>query len=120
MGTITVVPHDPQSGPTRFRAVAGDKQSFGPTVGQAIDALQGELGPSAETTLVVVQPMAADEFFTTDQRDRLADLMARWRAARDAGAALPPDDQAELDALVRAEVEAAGRRAAALLRRLPS
>jgi hypothetical protein len=119
MNTISVVPFDPQAAPTRFRAVAGDKQSVGPTVGQALDALQNELGPAAETTLVVVQPMVADEFFPADQRDRLAELMARWRAARDAGDALPPNEQSELDGLAQAEVTAAGRRAAALLRRLP-
>jgi hypothetical protein len=120
MTTISVVPFDPQSAPTRFRAVAGDKQSVGPTVGQALDALQTELGQPAETTLVVVQPMVADEFFPAAQRDRLADLMARWRAAREAGTPLPPGDQAELDGLAEAEVAAAARRAGALLRRLPT
>jgi hypothetical protein len=40
--------------------------------------------------------------------------MAQWRAARDAGASLAPAEQAELEALVDAEVQAAGRRAAAL------
>jgi len=39
MTTISVVPFDPQSTPNRFRAVAGDKQSIGPAVGQALDAL---------------------------------------------------------------------------------
>lgn len=119
MNTISVVPFDPQSVPTRFRAVAGDKQSVGPTVGQALDALQTELGQSAETTLVVVQPMTTDEFFPAAQRDRLAELMARWRAARDTGGTLPPNEQAELDELAQAEVTAAGRRAAALLQQLP-
>ena len=120
MTTISVIPFDPQSAPDRFRAVAGDKQSVGPTVGQALDALQAELGPATETTLVVVQPMVADEFFSADQRDRLTELMSRWRAARAAGTALPPAEQAELDDLARAEVTASTRRAAALLRRLPT
>jgi hypothetical protein len=64
--------------------------------------------------------MRPDEFFTAQQQERLAALMERWRAARDAGASLPPDEQAELDALVQAEVRAAGERAAAILRQLPS
>lgn len=119
MDTITVVPFDPRSAGAGFRAVAGDKQSVGSTVGQALDALQSELGPAAETTLVVVQPMVADEFFPAARRERLAELMTRWRAARDAGTALPPDEQAELEALLKAEVEASAERAAALLRRLP-
>ncbi len=41
--------------------------------------------------------------------------MARWRAARDAASSLPPAEQAELGALVEAEVRASGERAAALL-----
>jgi hypothetical protein len=41
-------------------------------------------------------------------------LIAGWRAARDAGTSLAPAQQAELEALVDAEVLAAGKRAAAL------
>ena len=41
--------------------------------------------------------------------------MARWRAARDTGRFLPSPEQAELDALVDAEVRASGQRAAAAL-----
>lgn len=62
--------------------------------------------------------MRPDHFFTTEQQQRLQQLMARWRAARDAGSALPPEEQAELQALVEAEVRAATERAAALLREL--
>jgi hypothetical protein len=40
--------------------------------------------------------------------------MARWRAARDAGVALPDSEQAELNSLVQEEIVAAGRRAAVL------
>jgi hypothetical protein len=97
-----------------YRAVAGDTQAVGPTVGQAIDGLRTKLGDPTETTLVIVPPMTPDAFFTAEQRDRLAGLMARWRAARDGGTHLPPDEQAELDALVEAEVRAAGERAAQL------
>ena len=85
-----------------------------------LDALTARTGPPQDTTLVVVQPMRPDTFFTADQQRRLAELMARWRVARDAGAALDPQEQAELEALVRAEVRAAGERAAALLHQLPS
>jgi hypothetical protein len=54
-----------------------------------------------------------DRFFTEVQIGRLEELMGRWRQARDAGRALPPAEQAELEALVDAEVCAAGERAAA-------
>lgn len=120
MATITVIPADPRSPAPPYRAVSGDKQSVGMTVGQALDGLRAEFGGPAETTLVIVRPMAADSLFTADQRERLAELMARWRIARDGGAALPAGDQTELDSLVEAEVRAAGERAAQLLRSLPS
>ena len=54
-----------------------------------------------------------DRFFTTSDRQRLQELMQRWRAARDVGSALPEDEQRELEVLVDAEIRAAGRRAAA-------
>jgi len=53
-------------------------------------------------------------FFTADQQRRLAKLMKRWRAARDSGETLPADEQSELEALIEAELRAAGDRAAAL------
>ena len=96
--------------------MAGETQAIGPTVGQALDGLRMKLGNPAETTLVIVQPLTPDAFFTEEQRDRLAALMSRWRSARDQGTNLPPSEQAELDSLVEAEVRAAGARAAQLLR----
>jgi hypothetical protein len=56
MTTIAIVPDNPRSSPTTFRAVAGDIQSVGATVGQALDALTAQLGEPQETTLVIVQP----------------------------------------------------------------
>jgi hypothetical protein len=120
MPTITVLPDDPRTTVPSFRAVSGDVAAVGPTVGQAIDELRSALGGPDETTLVIVQPMAPDDLFTAAQRDRLAALMAAWRAARDAGGTLSPAEQAELDVLAAAEVRAAWERAARLLRSLSS
>ena len=61
--------------------------------------------------------MRPDELFTAAQQERMAELLARWRAARDAGTPLPPEEQAELDALVEAERRAACDRSAALVDR---
>jgi Spy/CpxP family protein refolding chaperone len=61
-------------------------------------------------------PMRPDAYFTDAQRQRLGELMARWRTARDGGVALSAEEQAELDALIEAEVRAAADRAAGLLR----
>ena len=57
---------------------------------------------------------AGDRFFGVHEHQRLADLMARWRAAQELGQALPTGDQAELSALVEAELRASAARTAAL------
>jgi hypothetical protein len=56
-----------------------------------------------------------DRFFTNEQRQRLAELMGMWRAARDTSGQLPPEQQAELESLVEAQLEGAARRAEAML-----
>ncbi len=118
MTTIAIVPDNPGTQPTNYRAIAGDRQSVGRTAGEALDALTAQLDESEKGTLVVVQHLRPDQFFTAEQQDRLRELMARWRAARDAQTSLPPEEQAELDALVEAELRAATARAAALAREL--
>jgi hypothetical protein len=114
MTTITILPADPSG----YRAIAGGVESSGATVGQALDNLAARL-PNGETTLVVIQPMSADVFFPEADRQRLADLMARWRATRDAGVQLPAAEQAELDALTAAELRAATARANAIRQAVP-
>ncbi|HJT78520.1 MAG TPA: hypothetical protein VJ739_15050 [Gemmataceae bacterium] len=118
MTTIAIFPDQPEASPPRFRAVAGRAESVGDTAGQALDALAAQLGGLEGTTLVVVHPTRPDSLFTAEQQDRLAELMNRWRAARDAGGRLPAEEQAELDALVEAELRAASARSAALARQL--
>jgi hypothetical protein len=41
--------------------------------------------------------------------------MAKWRLARDAGVRLSPEDQAELEGLVDAELRGSGERAMAII-----
>lgn len=115
MPAIAVLPDDPVA-PTHFRAVGGGKQFVAPTVGEAVGGLTAELGPPTETTLVVVRPMKPDRFFTAEQQARLAELMAAWRTARDAGSGLLLADQQELDSLIQAELGAATERDRQLLR----
>ncbi len=59
-----------------------------------------------------------DQFFTVEQQQRLSELMQHWRDARDKGTALPPDEQAELESLIEAEIEAAKLRAEVTLSEL--
>src|SRR5262249_55493850 len=100
-------------GVVTYRAIAGSHQSTGRSPGEALDKLISQLPEEETGTLLVLQNMRPDRFFTEAQRVRLAELMTRWRTARDRGQLLPPDEQAELDALVDAEVRASGERAAA-------
>jgi hypothetical protein len=119
MTTIAIVPDNPQGSPESFRAIAGDVQSSGATVGQALDAVRAQLNGPEQTTLIVLQPMQPDHLFTAEQQQRLAELLTRWRTARDTGTSLPPQEQAELDSLVEAELRAATVRSADLVRQLP-
>src|SRR5262245_36093652 len=114
MTTIAVLPN--AGGEPGYRAIANGVEATGDTPGRALDALTDRAGPPTGPTLVIVQPATADEFFTADQQRRLADLMTRWRQARDTGRPFPPAEQAELDDLIATELKAAAARAAALLR----
>ncbi len=115
MTKVAILPEPSTEGSIMYRAVGGARQAVAETPGAALDALTAQL-PSGETgTLVVIQNHRPDQFFSAEQQRRLIDLMQRWRSARDSGAGLSHAEQAELKELVDAEVEASGKRAAALL-----
>jgi FAD synthase len=98
-----------------YRAVGGAHQALAKTAGAALDALTAQL-PAEETgTLVVIQNHRPDQFFSAEQQRRLSQLMQRWQSARDMGTSLLAAEQVELSELVDAEVEASGKRAAAVL-----
>jgi hypothetical protein len=114
MTSVSILPVPGREGEVSYQAVAGTRHSEGRTAGEALDALTAQLPEEAAGTLVVVQSRRPDSYFTSDQQERLAALMERWRGARDRGGVLPAEEQAELDALVEAELTAAAQRAAAL------
>lgn len=99
-----------------FRAFAGVRQAAGRTAGEALDALTSQMPAGSGGTLIIVQSQEPDRFFSAPQQQRLAALMTQWREARDQGTTLPDAEQAELDALAAAEVEASEQRSAQLLR----
>jgi hypothetical protein len=96
---------------TTFRAVSARNQAVGRTAGEALDALTTQLTPEDAETLIIVRSLVPDRFFTGEQRQRLQELMARWRSARDGGNALSADEQSELENLIDVEVRAATERA---------
>jgi len=118
MITVAILPEPTGSGQIAYRAIAGDRQSLGKTAGEALDALTASLPNEEAGTLVVVQHQHPDQFFTAQQQARLEEIMTRWRTARDTGTALPAAEQAELEALVEAELRAAAERTDALLKKL--
>jgi hypothetical protein len=65
-----------------------------------------------------IHPLRPDRFFTAEQQRRLSELLQRWRTARDQHTTLPPEERAELEALVEAELRGATDRAAAIIQGL--
>jgi hypothetical protein len=118
MTTIAIFPLPSDEGGVSYCAVAGDRRGIGKTAGQALDAVTADFSSAETDPLVVVRRGAADGLFTAKQQDRLQELMQRWRSARDAGKTLPADQQAELDALIDAELRAATERARSVARGL--
>ena len=114
MTKVAILPIPTEQGALFYRAIAGEKHAQGKTAGEALDALTAQLSADEASTLVVVQSLRPDRFFTAAQQERLAALMDRWRTARDQGATLPADEQTELEALMAAELHASAARAAAL------
>ncbi len=120
MTKVTTISENPGSSDSAFRAVTRGRESVGGTPGAALDALTKQLSDSETGTLIVVQNMRPDEFFTAVQQKRLGHLMDKWRDARDAGRELDPAEEAELEGLVDAELDASAQRAEMMARELLS
>lgn len=56
-----------------------------------------------------------DRFFTAEQIVRMRELMSKWRTWLNYGGPWSPEEQAELEALVNAELVGATERAKAML-----
>ena len=108
MKTVLVLPNN-QNG-KHFRAVSGEKESFGETVGEALDAMTEELDLQNKNAVVLIQDFRPDEFFSEAQQKRMSELMKSWRKARDEGGSWSDEEQAELEKLVEAELEGSARR----------
>jgi len=115
MTKVAILPEPSTEGAMMYRAVGGAHQALAETAGAALDALTAQLSAEESGTMVIVQNHRPDQFFSAQQQRRLGQLMERWRTSRDAGTSFPASEQAELNELVDAEVEASGKRAAAAL-----
>jgi hypothetical protein len=104
---VTMLPVASSEGAIEYFAISGQRQSHGRTAGEALDSLTTNLPPDEFPTLAIVQPYRPDEYFPATQHRRLQELMERWRS-RGSGLPLSVAEQAELESLIAAEVEAAG------------
>ena len=109
MRTVLVLPNH-QKG-RNFHAVSGEKESFGKTVGEAVDSLTSQFENGGDETLYIVQRFSPDEFFTAEQQKRLAYLMNKLHEAQNRNEKLPPEEREELEKLIEVELEGSGRRA---------
>ena len=110
MTKVMILPVSTANGETTYLALAGDKQSVGDSAGAALDALTPQLQETASSTVVILQKMQPDAYFSATQQQQLTQLMNRWRKQRDSGKGLPPHEQKVLEALVEAELLAATNR----------
>jgi hypothetical protein len=99
MVSILVRPEDGEAGEIRFRASAGDRQTFGRTMGEALDALVADWSDEHAETAVLIQRFRPDRHFTESQHSRMAELLDRK-------ALLSPGERTELEALIDAELDA--------------
>jgi hypothetical protein len=99
MTSIAVRPEPGEAGEPRFRAIAGDRQSVGRTMGEALDALVAGWAEDAQEAAVLIQRFRPDTHFTEAQYQRMRDLLDRR-------ATLTAEERAELEALVDAELDA--------------
>jgi hypothetical protein len=118
MNTIAILPESGEEHPTTFSAITKGHKATGHTPGEALDALTSQLGAEKTGVAVVVQRFFPDKYFSAEQRDRLSELMARWRTARESGDSLPPSEQADLERLIDEELEGSTERAAQIAREL--
>ena len=118
MTTVAILPTQTRTGGRTYQAVAGRRVAAGDTAGKALDALTEQFPEVESESFVVVKRLPPDALLTEQQQLRLAELMGRWRASRDSGGPWPAEEQSELDALVDAELQASGQRAAEIARGL--
>jgi regulator of protease activity HflC (stomatin/prohibitin superfamily) len=112
MSPIAIRPENKEAGELRFRAVAGNRQSVGRTMGEALDALTADWGDDIKETAVLIQRFEPDPYFTEAQYSRMQELLARR-------ALLTAEERTELEALIDAELEATIARTDSLVRQPP-
>src|SRR6266581_2895732 len=99
MPSIAIRTEHNEAGAPRFLAIAGNRQSVGRTMGEALDALTADWGDDIQETAVFVQRVQPDAYFTAAQHCRMQELLTRR-------ATLTVEERAELETLIDAELDA--------------
>jgi hypothetical protein len=98
MPSIAIRTEHNEAGAPRFRAIAGNRQSVGRTMGEALDALTADWGDDIQETAVFIQRFQPDAYFTVEQYCRMQEFLARR-------ATLTVEERAELETLIDAELD---------------
>ena len=77
MSSIEIRIQSTEAGKPRFRAVAGNRQSDGRPMGEALDALTADWGDDIQEAAVLIQRFQSDQYFTEAQHTRMQELLAR-------------------------------------------
>ena len=109
MSAIAIRAEHSAAGLPQFRAVAGQRQSVGRTMGEALDALTAAWGTTFRRRQSSSNGSQPDVYFTAAQCTRMQELLARR-------ATLTAAERAELETLIDAELEATIVRTESLLR----
>jgi len=98
MTSIAIRADNSKAGTPRFRAIAGNRQAIGRTMGEALDALTADWGDDMQEMAVFIQRFEPDAYFTAAQYHRMQELLARR-------ATLTAEERGELEALIDAELD---------------
>jgi len=109
MASIAIRTENSQEGAPRFRAVAGNRQSVGWTMGEAPDVLTADWHDDIQETAVFIQRLWPDAYFTVVQYHRMQELLTRRTT-------LTAQERVELETLIDAELGATVARTESLLR----
>src|SRR5690242_10226109 len=75
MSTISIHSEIQPGNARRYRAIAGNRQMFGATRGEALDALTADWGDEIRETVIVIERFEPDAYFTEAQQQRKRELM---------------------------------------------
>jgi hypothetical protein len=109
MTSFAIRTEDGELGEPRFCAVAGDRQSVGRTMGEALDALTADWGDEIQGAVVLIPRFGPDEYFTGEQYRQMQELLSRR-------ASLTAEERKELEALIDAELDGTVARTDSLVR----